>query len=83
MWKEWKLSRSCSVRSYRRKIPWYGRYLFTRNDEEGGYRVICMAADNLLDPPPADGYQGQTTSFNDDIVMVNGQFVQWPEGSQQ
>ena len=26
---------------------------------------------------------GQTTSFNDSITFANGQFVQWPEGTQQ
>jgi len=25
---------------------------------------------------------GGTTSFADDLVMVNGVFVQWPEGMQ-
>ena len=26
---------------------------------------------------------GMTTNFNDAIIFANGQFVQWPEGSQQ
>ncbi len=26
---------------------------------------------------------GQTTNFNDAIILANGQFVQWPEGSQR
>jgi type II secretion system protein G len=26
---------------------------------------------------------GATTAFNDSIVFANGQFVQWPEGTQQ
>ena len=26
---------------------------------------------------------GITSNFNDAIIFANGQFVQWPEGSQQ
>ena len=29
------------------------------------------------------GGGGATTSFNDAIIFINGQFVQWPEGTQQ
>lgn len=31
----------------------------------------------------SDSYCGITTSFDNDIVLSNGQFLEWPEGAQQ
>jgi len=45
-----------------------------------GYTLISWAADGA----PTTPYRfGPTTSFADDIVFVDGQFVQWPEGMQR
>lgn len=33
--------------------------------------------------PQATAVFGPTTDFKDDIILVNGQFVQWPEGVQR
>lgn len=33
--------------------------------------------------PQAAAVFGPTTDFTDDIILVNGQFVQWPEGVQR
>jgi len=44
-----------------------------------GYTVRSYAKDNTADAAPG----GQTSTFNADIIFIDGQFVQWPEGSQQ
>lgn len=36
-----------------------------------------------LGEPQASPAYGVTTDFTDDIILVNGQFVQWPEGVQR
>ena len=44
-----------------------------------GYTLISWAADGT----PTTPYRfGPTTAFSDDIVFVDGQFAQWPEGMQ-
>jgi type II secretion system protein G len=42
------------------------------------YRIESLGKDGS-----GDTYCGQTTSFNNDIVLANGQFIEWPEGAQQ
>ena len=42
------------------------------------YRIESLGNDGL-----ADSYCGMTTSFANDIVLSNGQFIEWPEGAQQ
>jgi type II secretion system protein G len=42
------------------------------------YRIESLGKDFV-----ADGYCGMTTSFGNDIVLSNGQFIEWPEGAQQ
>lgn len=44
------------------------------------YTVQAACKDNSLEGSPSGG---ATTSFNSDIVFVNGSFTQFPEGRQQ
>ncbi len=45
-----------------------------------GYTVKSPGKDGATEGSPAGG---QTTDFDCDIVFVDGQFTQWPEGTQQ
>ena len=52
------------------------------------YYIVSTGADGLLDMEyptrmPAELGVGATTEPAADIVFANGQFVQWPEGTQQ
>jgi general secretion pathway protein G len=49
------------------------------NGEGLDYTLWSFARDGVKQSPLA---QGGTTSFDSDIVLVNGIFVQWPEGMQ-
>jgi hypothetical protein len=42
--------------------------------------VRSTGADGVPDSTSAGG---ATTNFNADIILVDGAFVQWPEGAQQ
>ena len=42
------------------------------------YRIESLGNDGV-----SDNYCGITTSFANDIVMANGQFIEWPEGAQR
>ena len=42
------------------------------------YRIESRGNDSAV-----DSYCGMITSFGNDIVMSNGQFIEWPEGVQQ
>jgi type II secretion system protein G len=43
------------------------------------YTVRSNGSDGITQPGPP---MGPTTSYSDDMVMVNGVFVQWPDGMQ-
>ena len=43
------------------------------------YTVRSMGSDGLTQAGPP---MGATTSYADDMIMVNGVFVQWPDGMQ-
>lgn len=43
------------------------------------YTLVSYGGDGVAQAGP---YQGPTTSYAADIAMVNGVFVQWPEGLQ-
>jgi type II secretory pathway pseudopilin PulG len=53
---------------------------------EGGpcdtYAIASAGKDGTLEHDSPDEYAGvgATTNFNDDIVMIDGQFVQYPQG---
>ena len=43
------------------------------------YRIVSYGKDGA----ESGSYCGMTTSFANDIVLSNGQFIEWPEGAQQ
>ncbi len=55
---------------------------FVVNSTTGGYTVCSGGKDGGTACTVVSG-GGPTTSFNDAIIFINGQFVQWPEGTQQ
>jgi general secretion pathway protein G len=53
-------------------------------DSDGDlYTVRSYGKDGTSDAIINSGEGGKTTDFDEDIVFVNGSFVQWPEGQQQ
>ena len=70
--------------SYLKVVPfsdgWNSWYLYGTTTEKTDYAV--RSAGKESDPQTTPLY-GPTTDFTDDIILVNGQFVQWPEGIQR
>jgi len=68
-------------------------YIRTAPSADGWSRAFTVAATNTLYTVGSGGKDGgaltlvsgggATGSFNDAIIFSNGQFVQWPEGTQQ
>jgi len=68
-------------------------YIRTAPDTDGWGRTFIVTSTNVLYTIGSGGKDGgaltligtggATTSFNDAIIFANGQFVQWPEGTQQ
>jgi general secretion pathway protein G len=69
-------------------------YIRTAPTEDGWGNTVIVSSTTTgytLCSPGKDGGSsctvtgsgGPTTSFDDDIIFINGQFVQWPEGTQQ
>ena len=68
-------------------------YIRTAPESDGWGRTFLVTSTNTLYTVGSGGKDGgaltlvgdggATTSFNDAIVFANGQFVQWPEGTQQ
>ena len=58
---------------------WNNTWLFTADTTSGTqYTIVSLAKDNA-----ASGQGGgQTADFNCDIMFKNGQFFQWPQGTQ-
>jgi len=48
------------------------------NSAAAQYRIESWGNDLV-----SDSYCGQTSRFANDIVLSNGQFIEWPEGAQQ
>ncbi len=71
--------------TYIREIPkldGWGREIGLISDAHGaGYTLFSAGGEGLA--TPMSWKPGPTTSFSDDIVFSSGQFVQWPEGTQQ
>ncbi len=43
----------------------------------------ALRSNGRLGEPQGSPAYGVTTDFTDDVILVNGQFVQWPEGVQR
>jgi type II secretion system protein G len=71
--------------SYIRKLPerdGWGMDLYV-NTQIGGYTLAsCGKGAGSCTSFTVSGTGGKTTLFTDDIVFMNGSFVQWPEGKQ-
>ena len=69
------------VPTYLRTLPYLDgwRRAMLYNSEGLNYTVRSNGSDGTMQAGPP---MGPTTSFPDDMVMVNGVFVQWPDGMQ-
>lgn len=71
--------------TYIRVVPladgWNSWFLYTADSNGSLYGLVSAAKNGTRDDNPAGG--GPTTDFNSDIVYINGQFVQYPEGVQR
>jgi hypothetical protein len=68
--------------TYIRRLPvrdgWGSPFYWIGDEREGkGYTFYSVGADRERDP---EWGGGPTTDPNKDIVLSNGQFVQWPQG---
>ncbi len=70
--------------TYLRTVPvndgWNSWFLYGTTAERSDYAIRSAGREGSPDTAPA---YGPTTDFRDDIILVNGQFVQWPEGVQR
>jgi type II secretion system protein G len=70
--------------TYIAKLPvndgWNNPMQFFRDNNSAAqeYRIQSLGKDNS-----GDTYCGMTTAFSNDIVLSDGQFIEWPEGAQQ
>lgn len=62
------------LRSFPSKDAWGHSFLFERFDD-GGYRIRSYGRDGLADDAPG----GPTDDFDADIILEDGEFVQWPK----
>ena len=67
-----------------RQVPvadgWNSWFLYGTTSANADYAIRTAAKEGEPQSSPA---YGPTTDFRDDIILVNGQFVQWPEGVQR
>lgn len=63
------------LRTFPSKDAWGHSYLFERF-EDGGYRIRSYGKDGV----PDEGPGGPTRSPDADIILEDGEFVQWPVG---
>ncbi|MFI5120834.1 MAG: type II secretion system protein GspG [Thermoanaerobaculia bacterium] len=69
--------------TYLRFVPlvdgWSSYYTYGTSPARGDYALRSAGADGALDATPM---WGVTTNFNADIILVDGTFVQYPDGAQ-
>jgi type II secretion system protein G len=61
---------------------WNSWFLYTADGNGQAYALVSAGRNGTTTAPVA-GDPAQTTDFNSDIVYVNGQFIQYPEGVQR
>jgi type II secretion system protein G len=70
--------------TYLKVVPlvdgWSSFFTYGTSPERGDYALCSAGADGALDSTPA---WGATTNFNADIILVDGTFVQFPDGAQK
>lgn len=70
--------------TYMRLVPvadgWNSWFLYGTTDEMTDFALRTAGVGGELEDDPV---YGVTTDFTNDIILVNGQFVQWPEGVQR
>jgi type II secretion system protein G len=70
--------------TYLRAIPtrdgWNSWFTYSSDAARANYAIRSNGADGVPDGSPTFG---ETHSFADDIILVNGSFVQYPEGAQK
>lgn len=59
---------------------WNSWFLYGTTAERTDYAIRSAGREGV---PQTDPAYGPTSDFRDDIILVNGQFVQWPEGVQR
>ncbi len=73
--------------TYIKQIPlkdgWNSYFLYTTANNDQDYIVCSAGKDGTMQLTGTGPVVGPTTDFNADIVFVDGQFVQWPEGQQR
>ncbi len=70
--------------TYLRNVPvtdgWNSWFLYGTTADKTDYAIRSAGREGV---PEASPVYGPTSDFRDDIILVNGQFVQWPEGVQR
>ena len=70
--------------TYLRVVPtkdgWNSWFTYSTDPDKANYALRSNGADGVPDASPPFG---ATHSFSDDIILVNGSFVQYPEGAQK
>lgn len=70
--------------TYIRVLPltdgWTSFFLYGTNATQQDYMILSPGKDGATQGSPT---YGETTNFNDDIIFVDGQFVQYPAGAQR
>jgi len=71
--------------TYIRVVPqsdgWNSWFLYNVDGNGVAYVIASNAKDGVVTTIPGSG--GPTTDFNSDIIYINGQFVNYPEGVQR
>ena len=69
--------------TYLRAVPlndgWNSWFLYGANARLSDYVITSTGRGGVAETAPSFG---PTTTFQNDIILVNGKFVQWPEGVQ-
>ena len=70
--------------TYMKTVPmfdgWNSWFLYGTTPSRSDYALLSAGRGGV---PQGTASFGPTTDFRDDIILVNGQFVQWPEGVQK